>query len=84
MDKKESLKQISGILAIIMVGTIIIGTTAGWAWGKKAHSQKATALPGGWVGTDWTGTGKASSKVPSTICKPTSIKRLLPSLSMAR
>jgi hypothetical protein len=60
MDKKEYLKQIRGILVMIMVGTIIIGTTTGWSWGKKDNSQKAAALPGGWVGTDWTGTGKAT------------------------
>jgi hypothetical protein len=59
MDKKGYLKQVRGMLVMIMVGTVIIGTTTGWSWRKKVNSPKIT-LPGGWVGADWTGSGKAT------------------------
>jgi hypothetical protein len=59
--KKCCCKPVLGIMTLLLAGAVILSTaTAGWAWGKKDHSQKATALPGGWVGADWTGTGKAN------------------------
>jgi hypothetical protein len=59
--KTRHFKPVLGMLTLLLTGSVILGTaTAGLAWGKKDHSQKAAALPGGWVGTDWTGTGKAA------------------------
>jgi hypothetical protein len=59
---KKQVKAVNVILVSAMIGLILSSSSISLAgWFKNDQSKDtAQALPGGWVGTDWTGSGKAT------------------------